>query len=164
MTIYRDIIKRIDKVHLLRRVWLQSNRDRTGLYFGQFPILDYIHTHPGCTQSELSEVLAVTPASIALSTKRLQKSGLLEKIVDENNLRRNKLSLTHEGIRAIEKYRAIFLQFEQEAFAGFREEELQNFKEYLDRMTMNITGEDTNDVNFNVIGKLIKQIDCRKRT
>ena len=163
MSIHLDLFNCIDKIHLLRRVWLQSNKNRTGLYFGQFPILDYIHSHNGCTQAELSDALAVTPASIALSTKRLQKSGLLQKNADENNLRRNKLSLTEKGVRAIENHRQIFSRFDQEAFAGFKDEELQNFKDYLDRITMNITGEDTNEINHNVIGKLIKQMNCGQK-
>lgn len=163
MTIHRELINRIDRIHLLRRVWLQSNKNRTGLYFGQFPILEYIHSHNGCTQAELSAALAVTPASIALSTKRLQKSGLLQKNADENNLRRNKLSLTEKGLQAIENHRIVFSQFDQEAFAGFKDEELATFKEYLDRMTMNITGKDTNKINNNTIENLIPQMNCGQK-
>lgn len=162
MSVYRELLGRIDKIHLLRRVWLQSNKEHIGLYFGQFPILDYIRTHNGCTQSELSESLAVTPASIALSTKRLQKSGLLKKVADQSNLRRNKLYLTDDGIRAVENHLKIFSEFDRKAFKDFKEEELLIFKDYLDRVTMNITGEDTNEVNFNVIEKLIKQMTCSK--
>ena len=61
------------------------------------PVLRYVMENDGCKQVDLANFLRVTPASVALSTKRMQKAGYLEKEVDEYNLRRNKLHVTPQG-------------------------------------------------------------------
>lgn len=43
---------------------------------------------------ELSDGINVSPASVAVSVKRMQKSGLITKISDENDLRCNRIALT----------------------------------------------------------------------
>ena len=80
---------KLDNLFLLRRTLLTKTMLNTGLYFGQLPVLMYISNHEGCTQKEIADWMKVSPASIALSTKRLQKAGLIEKSVDKDNLRRN---------------------------------------------------------------------------
>ena len=55
---------------------------------GQYPLLNYLSRHPDAAQQELASVLFVSPASVAQSTKRLQKAGLLEKASDPENLRK----------------------------------------------------------------------------
>lgn len=155
---YSDIVGRLNKVQLLRRCCLHNAMGDLELHFGQLPILEYVKEHDGCTQAEISDSLAVTPASVALSTKRLQRSGFLEKVVDESNLRRNRISLTSRGREASEKCRRTFDEFDLKMFDGFSEADLETLRGLLDRMTMNITGEETNDVNMHIINTLMEQV------
>ena len=94
----RDVVGHLFEVDVLRRVCLQKAASDSGLYFGQLPILQFIHEHPGCTQREIADKIGVTSASVALSTKRMQKSGLLTKEIDSQDLRCNRLELTETGI------------------------------------------------------------------
>ena len=93
----REIIARMMLLNLLRCRRLRERTAGSGLYDGQLPILECLIDCPGSTQIQLAERLAVTPASIAQSTKRLQRAGLIEKRVDENNLRCNRLYATESG-------------------------------------------------------------------
>ena len=74
------------------------------LHFGQLPILEYIAAYPGCTQSDISEAINVSPASVATSTKRLSKAGFITKTADSDNLRRNKIYITEPGLEQMKNY------------------------------------------------------------
>ena len=157
----------LKKIQLLRRRYLQQQLDVLHLHPSQLPILEYINKHEECTQVEISEDLALTPAAITLATKRMQQEKLLEKRADENNLRRKRLRLTENGQKICQKSREIFDRFDQNMFRGMTEEDLKKFQSYLDRITINITGEKTNEINFKVLSSLMRQVmeeecpDCK---
>ena len=67
--LHNELAAKLKKIHLLRRIWIQKGQTDAELYFGQLPILEYIHDHPFWTQAEIAEHLCVTPASISTSTK-----------------------------------------------------------------------------------------------
>lgn len=93
-----DLCGQFMTVHLLRRLAVQRATAGEELHWGQLPMLEYIAAHGGCTQKELADSLFITPASVALSTKRMQKSGLIQKQPDASNLRCNLLTVTEKGM------------------------------------------------------------------
>lgn len=130
---------RIKKLSLLRRIELNKICAEAGLYPGQIHILEFIRIKNGCTQKEIADALGVTPASIATSTKRLQKAGLVEKQADKDNLRNNMLSVTEKGLVLAEKCHEGFDQLDNKLYSGFSEEDLTKLKGYLDRLIYNIS-------------------------
>ena len=78
MELYQ-ITGRLHKLELVRMLAQRKDIRKDGLYAGQMPVLNYLAEHPGCTQVEMADFLQVSPASVALSTKRLQKAGYLTK-------------------------------------------------------------------------------------
>ena len=91
---------RLILLNVLRRNLTHKKTAGYQLHRGQLPILELILAKPGCTQQELAEQLRITPASVAQSTTRLEKAGLIEKRTDPANRRRNWLSATAEGALA----------------------------------------------------------------
>ena len=77
------ILNYLDRLNLLRASHMRKNMEETGVHFRQMPILTFVLLHPGCTQQELSLAMRLSPSSIALSTKRLEKGGFLRKKTDE---------------------------------------------------------------------------------
>lgn len=136
---FLGVVGRLEKLSILRRMEANRISAEAGLYMGQLPILEYIIHHDGCTQREIADILSVSPASIATSTKRLQKAGLIKKQIDEENLRKNMLSVTEKGIELAKKCRESFNKFDQRLFSGFSNEELFLIKEHLDRLISNIS-------------------------
>lgn len=132
----------MQKLFLLRKLCIRRATADLDIHFGQLPVLEYVDHHDGCTQSEVAEQMLVTPASIALSTKRLQKAGLLRKSTDETNLRRNCLSITDKGRELALKCRRIHDAFDESLFQGFSDADMDAFLAYLERMIGNITGEE----------------------
>lgn len=130
-------------VNILRRNQVLSHTTDCSIYPGQLPVLEIILSSPGLTQREIAEKLRVTPASVALSTKRLQKNGMLEKRVDSDNRRCNRLYATAFGEAAAQIHRKCFDEVDAVTFAGFSEEEKQQLLAFMERMLHNLSnGED----------------------
>lgn len=140
-TSYCLLNEQLTKLHALRRIVNGRAAAEAGLYFGQLPVLEFIQEHPSCTQKDLADALRVTPASIALSTKRLQKAGLIEKRVDAENLRCNRLSVTPTGRAVSDCCREKFDAIDAVMFAGLDAEQLALFDRVLTRIAENITRE-----------------------
>lgn len=155
----REVIGRIHKLELVRKLQHRKETEEFKLYFGQMPVLDFVSNHPGCTQVEIAEFLQVSPASIALSTKRLQKAGYITKEVDPDNLRCKRLMLTESGERARRLSHERLDEMDKRMFEGFSEEEMVTLTMLLDRATMNLTGETVNIVSGEVFHNLHKQLE-----
>lgn len=138
---HRELMRMILDISKLHRVLAGKRLAKMNPYAGQWiPVLRYVLENDGCTQTDLASFLRVTPASVALSTKRMQKAGYLEKEVDEYNLRRNKLHVTPLGKKLASDCMDAFLALDNEAFKGFSEDELKAFADYLDRVAVNMGG------------------------
>lgn len=138
-TKYFEVVARLEMLNILKRIERHKICESVGLYPGQLPLLEYIIKNDGCTQKEIADTLKVSPASIATSTKRLQKAGLIQKQTDEENLRKNMLSVTEKGVELAKKCREIFDVSDKKLFGGFSDEELLSVKESLDKLILNIT-------------------------
>lgn len=138
----------MDNLFMLRRTLLTKTMLNTGLYFGQLPVLMYISNNEGCTQKEIADWMKVSPASIALSTKRLQKAGLIEKTVDKENLRRNMLSITAEGRETAFRCRENQIKFDQNMFGCLSDDEAVELSRLVDKLINNLTDGKGFDVDF----------------
>ncbi len=100
-----------------------------GLYSGQ-PAMLFILLKQGMqSQRELAKKLNVSPATVNVMVKRLEKSGFVERVKDKDDLRISRVSLTEKG-KAIAK----------EAFYGMNEVSEKVFK--------NLSPEEEKDLNF----------------
>ena len=122
------------RLECVKRFTMHNMLKDSGVYFGQPPILDFLEKNGVCTQNELAKALEVSPASIAVSIKRMQKNGVVEKIADDNDLRCNRISLTEKGRELTREMHRKFDQIDKIMFTDFNENELATLKEYLDRI------------------------------
>ena len=94
--------------------------------------------------------MRLSPSSIALSTKRLEKGGFLRKKTDEENLRCKRLYLTESGQAALrlaekgaQKLHAVLLD-------GISPRELAAAEDVLRHMIRNLCGDDRVDFMENI--------------
>jgi len=161
-----EIGKRLLLLDLLRRIEHYKVAADVGLHQGQLPVMEYIIRNEGCTQREIADMLKVTPASIAISTKRLQKAGLIQKKTDDSNLRRNKLYATQMGVEMSRKCRNRFDEIDKKLFAGFDDHELMAMKDYLDRMIRNLSDDRETNIDIFAFASLrheMKKNSSKKR-
>ena len=74
-----ELMGKLHKLELVQQLAHRRGAQEHGLYFGQMPVLDFIAANPGCTQVQVADHLRVSPASIALSTKRCRRRGISQK-------------------------------------------------------------------------------------
>ena len=131
---------RLMTLGVLRRCLTRGAAPDIPLHHTQLPMLETILRMPDSNQAMLAERLHVTPAAIALSTKRLEKAGLVERRVDPGNRRCNQLRATEAGRRAAAVYRELFHQVDERTFSCLTEAEREQLGALLDRMILHITG------------------------
>ncbi|MGI6709878.1 MAG: MarR family winged helix-turn-helix transcriptional regulator [Bacilli bacterium] len=144
------------KVILTKKIMINNIFKETNVYYGQHLILEVLSKNDGITQVEIASKLGVTAASVALSTKRMEKNGLLCKKVDETNLRCKKLYITKKGLDSLKKIHKEIKKFNNKMFEGFTEKEIENLSFYLDKIMRNVI----NDKVFeDSIENIIKTMD-----
>lgn len=154
----RELMRRFMQITKLQRVMSGKRLAKMNPYAGQWmPVFRYVMEHDGCSQAELAAFLRVTPASVALSTKRMQRAGFLKKEMDENNLRRNNLHITPLGRQLFADCKDAFEELDRLAFQGFSEREKEALAAYLDRIYANVSG--GRPLSFGEILDLQRQID-----
>lgn len=80
----------------------------------------------------------ISCATVAVSLKKLEKGGYIEREVDENDNRYNHIRVTEKGTRVIKQSICIFRRTEAELLDGFSDEEKEQVLSYLSRIHQNI--------------------------
>jgi len=138
---YFEAVGAMHRLELLRRIKGRALMADSGLHPGQPRMLDYIRSHPGCTQKEAADELDVTPASAAASLKRLEKAGLVRRRPDERDARRNCLFITDEGVSRMEENQRQFALLDERMFRGMTEAEVEAFRRACEKMFDNLADE-----------------------
>lgn len=105
-----------------------------GLFNGQPPMMFVIHEHPGLTQKELAEHMHITPASVAVSIRRMEAEGLVIRENDREDARVLHLTLTPEGERLHTACHGARDEMIASLYEGFTQEELMEFDQYIGRI------------------------------
>lgn len=151
---YKEIVSRLNLLSVLHRIKVAKMLHNSGMHFSQHHILVFIGKNPNCSQRDIASVLRVSPPSIAVSVKRMERSGLVKKSADKKDARYSHLNLTEKGRAAVENSTRIFSQIDEKMFADFTAQECEIFRSYLDRLIVNMNGEKLeNDDVFSLIAQ-----------
>lgn len=132
-------VHKMCRVTLLHRYHISNALRHIEIYRGQPEILEYLVNHGDCPQVEIAKNFGISPASIATSIKRMSKSGLIERTVDEENRRANKIRITEKGKLVLEKGREECDRVDEKMFEGFSDEEIVQFSSMLSRLSDNLS-------------------------
>jgi DNA-binding MarR family transcriptional regulator len=128
----------LSKVCGLRHRRMHDLLDDLGLYRGQPSMLNALWTQDGMTHSELAEQLNKSPATITKTVKRMEKAGFVERRPDPRDERLSRVYLTGAGRDIQSAVEDVWRAFEEQAFAGFGQEELAALRGALLRVCQNI--------------------------
>lgn len=112
--------------------------DDERMHPGQIALLMTMKALGPSNQRTLAKKMNCSPASIGVSVKRLEKTGLLEKQADERDMRTTRVALTHQGMLLAKKSEAVVNGLMQRKYDGFSEEELTDMNGYLTRIKDNM--------------------------
>ncbi len=93
-----------------------------------------------CSQRELARKMGLSPATIAVSLKPLERDGYVERCTDERDARRNLVSLTDKGRDAVKRCEEALRAVDRQMMLGFTAEECDTFSVFLERMIENLGG------------------------
>ena len=133
-------------VERARKQAIQTELSRRGLGTLGQPMILFLLKDKGregriAAQKELSDAMHVSPATVAVSLKSLEREGYVEKQADETDQRRKAVRLTPKGEAAIQRCVQVFEAVDQSMFEGFRPEETRQACGYLMRMLHNLRGD-----------------------
>ena len=134
--------------HTLHRVHknvVQAQLGARGLADVGAPMILFILDHHGdhgeiASQRELAQALRVSPATIAISLKSLERLGYVEKRVDKSDARRNRVLITEKGKAAVQQCFAVFQEVDRRMMEGLTEQEQEELECLHRKMLDNLGG------------------------
>lgn len=127
------------RYHCNHRNIIDARFREKGIYVGQPPILKYLSENNGATQKEIAEYLRISPPSVATSLKRMEEAGLVVRLENKKDARRNTVKLTKKGKELYEFAENTFMRIDDIAYKGFTEEEMETMALFIERMNNNLT-------------------------
>ena len=121
----------------LHKKMIEREVSQTGVYRSQHQILMYVADHPNVSQKDIALLHHASPATIAVSLKKLEKGGYLVRRMAEEDNRVNQILLTEKGKATVEKSRQMFQRIEEQVLKGISEEEMQQTEAVLKHLFEN---------------------------
>ncbi len=125
--------------HCSQRTIVDARFREKGIYLGQPPILKYLSENKNATQREIADFLHISVPSVATSLKRMEEAGLVTRLEDKKDARRQIVRLTKKGKELFEYAENTFMYVDNIAYQGFTEKELDMLVAFLERMNNNLT-------------------------
>jgi DNA-binding MarR family transcriptional regulator len=105
-----------------------------GLEAKEFFVLDGIEKLP--YPAELSRHLSMTKPTVAMYLKSLQARGLIDRAIDEKDMRRHRIELTPTGRKAVDEARLVLARHYGKWLAKLEEHEQVEFSRILEKLAM----------------------------
>lgn len=128
----------------LRRRTMQRYFQSIGMFNGHPHLLFHIRRQPGITQKELADHMEIAPATVAVSIRRLESAGLVQRQGDDKDKRVVHLYLTDKGVEMDEQCRRGRDFMMNTLYQGLTPEEQDTLYTLLGKMHQNLqAGYDT---------------------
>ena len=135
----KEIMHQIVHFAIKHRKVMQIRLDETGIFHAQHRLLMKISRNQYASQKELAESMEVSTATIAVSLKKLEKGGYIQKIMDKSDNRLNHIVITEKGNQVVEQSKQIFDHSERKLFQGFTDEEKRTLFGLMQKLHANLS-------------------------
>ena len=135
---YREVMGKLMAILRDHKSAVDSYVNETKLHKSQHKLLMSLsHMGNHVSQRDLAEKLNITPAAVAVTLKKLEKNGFVEKKIQESDNRYNEVVMTEKGRRIVKESHKLFQSIDEKLFEGFTEEEMDQLNAYLERIIQN---------------------------
>jgi MarR family transcriptional regulator for hemolysin len=134
----RELGFALNDVARLLRTYADQRAREVSATRAQWAVLSRLQRCQGASQSELAELLDVTPITLARLIDKLTAAGLVERRPDARDRRVHRLHLTEKAGPKLEKLGALGEEIMGTALHGFDEAELCHMRDGLERMKANL--------------------------
>lgn len=129
-----DIIK-IAREH---RKTVEKRICSLGIHPSQHHFLMHLSMNGACTQNQIAEAAGVSAAAVAVSLKKLEKGGYIEKRISESDGRSNLIALTAKGEEVVQQSKLMFEEVDRGMFEALTEEQQNQLHEYMEQIINNL--------------------------
>lgn len=128
------------KTDRLHRKAFESLVKGLGVHRSQHRMLMHLAKHEGMSQTDLASHLEISTAAVAVSIKKLESGGYIEKKTSENDSRFNEIKITERGREIVAASEKCFRELDMSMLDGIDGEMLDNFIRCLEIMQNNLEG------------------------
>lgn len=104
----------------------------------QIPLLFLLQRKEGMSQREICDEMRIKPPTVAVSIKRMEKAGLIERKPDERDQRIVRIYVTEKGKSLSKQIEKVVRESESKIVEGFSETEICLMKRFLKQMITNM--------------------------
>lgn len=144
----RQVIDLLIRSSQLHHRNIEKRFENTGLHRSQRRMLMHLSrfdTMP--SQRKIADDFDISPACVARTLKALASEGYITRTGDEDDMRRNNVSITQKGLNTVSETRNTFEMIEQATFDGFSFEELDQLISLLGRVKENLIRLEDGDIH-----------------
>ncbi len=135
----RQVCRMFIHTDRLHRKQVERFADTLGVHRSQhFVLMRTAHMGGSVAQKTLASELEISPAALAVTLKKLQNGGFIEKTPTEDDQRENTVTLTEKGKEIIRVSEQKFSGIDAKMMEGFSDEELLTLLGFLERMQENL--------------------------
>ena len=126
------------KVIRLYYARMQEKLAQVGLYRGQAPIMGLLNQYDGMSQKQMADALNLSPATMTVTLKRMEKAGLIVRKMDGHDQRVLRVHLSEQGKEMCQKGQEQCALVSEELLEGFTEQEEKQLRDYMERIARNM--------------------------
>lgn len=134
----RQVIGKLICVNRMHRTITENKVGQLGIHRSQHHMLMTIGKEEGISQKEIAEKMEISPAAVAVTLRKLEVSGLIERQTSADDSRVNNISLTEKGREIANHTSELFGGIDAAMLAGFTDEERETLCGLLDKLKSNL--------------------------
>ena len=134
----KDLVWDIIKIAREHRKTVEKRICSLGIHPSQHHFLMHLAVNGACTQNNIAEAMEVSAAAVAVSLKKLEKGGYIEKRISESDGRSNLIALTAKGEDVVQKSRLMFEEVDQKMFDCLTEEQQNQLHAFMEQIINNL--------------------------
>ena len=118
----------------LHNALVESRINKLGLHRSQHQMLCTIKYNDHICQKDLAGHLEISPAAAAVTLKKLESMGLVERCSCNDDNRMNTIELTQKGEDIVVKSGELFTAVDNATFEDFTNEDFETFEALVEKM------------------------------
>ena len=134
--------KLLGSIHRAHACRMDQSTEKLGIFRGQAILLLTLMERDGMTHSEIADKLRISHAAASKVITRMEGQGYVKRQTDPHDERVSRVYIQEAGKELTEKLRPSFQQINNFMFAGFSDQEKDQFRQYLLRIQENLSNFD----------------------
>ena len=123
----------------MHRKAIENQLHNIGVHKSQNMILMHLYNSDSeLSQKDIAKHFEISPAAVAVSLKKLEYGGYIERNLNKDDNRFNKISITEKGKEVVLYSRKVFEETDEKAFLGITDEERATLTALLDKVILNL--------------------------